>query len=137
MDYLKLFQEDEEGDQGKFVECLRDQYLDECFLFREQIQSALDILQMNAADVGKAVTLSDVRRALKTIAPEKTPEEISTYITQGSGTINSLGGGGSSTDSSLLVETDPDIMASDLPMEADAVNVDEFLTNLYQYLLHR
>ena len=137
VDYLKLFQEDEEGDQGKFVECLRDQYLDECFLFREQIQSALDILQMNAADVGKAVTFSDVRRALKTIAPEKTPEEISTYITQGSGTINSLGGGGSSTDSSLLVETDPDIMASDLPMEADAVNVDEFLTNLSQYLLHR
>ena len=80
VDYLKLFQEDEEGDQGKFVECLRDQYLDECFLFREQIQSALDILQMNAADVGKAVTFSDVRRALKTIAPEKTPEEISTYI---------------------------------------------------------
>ena len=44
VDYIKLFQEDEDGDQGKFVECIRDQYLEECTNFIEDIGEAMHVL---------------------------------------------------------------------------------------------
>ena len=122
VDYIKLFQEDEEGDQGKFVECLRDQFLDECFAFREDIRSSLDVLRMTATDAGKPVSVSDIRRAFIVMAPEKTPEEISEYISRGCAGKNT-------------VDIDPEAMNT--AMDADEVDVDNFFERLQAGLLHR
>eukprot|EP00002_Diphylleia_rotans_P005523 TRINITY_DN1468_c0_g1_i2.p1 TRINITY_DN1468_c0_g1~~TRINITY_DN1468_c0_g1_i2.p1 ORF type:complete len:716 (-),score=154.68 TRINITY_DN1468_c0_g1_i2:772-2919(-) len=45
--YIKLFDEDREGNQGLFMEALRKQYLDEILEFNDSIEAALDQLEQS------------------------------------------------------------------------------------------
>ena len=85
MDYIKLFQEDEDGDQGKFVECIRDQYLEECTNFIEDIVEAMNVLRSTTKNAGVDITVHEIRQTLMAVAPNKTAENIDAYISRGLG----------------------------------------------------
>ena len=132
VDYIKLFQEDEEGDQGKFVECIRDQHLEECTTFVEDIEEAMSVLKSSARNAGKGVSVHEIRQTLTAIAPKKTQKNIDNYIKRG------LGGVDSKTENKGI-DIDPTAMDSTGMIGFKAtenVDLDLFLERLKTGLLH-
>ena len=132
VDYIKLFQEDEEGDQGKFVECIRDQHLEECTTFVEDIEEAMSVLKSSARNAGKGVSVYEIRQTLTAIAPKKTQKNIDNYIKRG------LGGVDSKTENKGI-DIDPTAMDSTGMIGFKAtenVDLDLFLERLKTGLLH-
>eukprot|EP00943_MAST-04B_sp_MAST-4B-sp1_P001699 g1699.t1 len=128
INYIKLFQEDEEGDQGKFVECLRDQYLEECTVFVEDIVEAMGVLKSSARNSGKAITIHEIRQTLTAIAPNKTTKSIEKYIRRGLGDLTDV-------DAGFGIDIDPVAMNSNITPGMDGtteVDIDLFLVKLRQ-----
>jgi len=79
--YELLFQEDRDGNQGPFVEELRDQHLSEIQCFQTEITEHLQKMQ----NTYQQVTVEQIEDTLKRLDPSKTQSEIDRYLCVGFG----------------------------------------------------
>eukprot|EP01083_Nonionella_stella_P188505 694988_1 len=95
--YELLFREDRDGNQGPFLEELRDQHLSEIQDYFAEIKSTLNLV-MNQY---QQVTVQQIEDLFKTIDPLKPQSEINTYLCTGFGVsmVSSLA-------KDLLISTD-------------------------------
>jgi len=78
--YDSLFQEDREGNQGPFVECVRDQHLSEIVDFMDAIKSKLEAKSKRYD--GK-LTLHQIREVIQLLDPTKPAKEVDGYLANG------------------------------------------------------
>eukprot|EP01006_Ploeotia_vitrea_P023307 TRINITY_DN55744_c0_g1_i1.p1 TRINITY_DN55744_c0_g1~~TRINITY_DN55744_c0_g1_i1.p1 ORF type:complete len:824 (+),score=116.52 TRINITY_DN55744_c0_g1_i1:93-2564(+) len=81
INFKHLFIEDEEGNQGKFIECLRDQHLHEIQEYMVDVEQAL----RQASDQNGMINLSTVKQVIQEDDIEKPEPEINNYIVRGVG----------------------------------------------------
>jgi len=79
--YELLFKEDRDGNQGPFVEELRDQHLSEIQLFHAEISEQLKAVQNEY----QQVTVQQIEETLQRLDPQKTQTEIDRYLCVGFG----------------------------------------------------
>jgi len=77
IEYDLIFAEDEEGNQGDFIEGVRDQHLSDREEYIESIEEAL--WDQDEEDCGE-ITVAQVLDAFLTFDPEKPPEEVNEVI---------------------------------------------------------
>lgn len=77
--YAKLLEEDENGNQGKFCELLRAQHLTECVSFTESVMESLDQYK----DGQENITIGRLREALEFSDPNKVRAEINRLLARG------------------------------------------------------
>ena len=82
VNYIDVFQDDAEGNQGKFVEAMRDQYLDESIEYAQELQDALEAMQSNSRS-GRGLNLNQLREAFLGVDPQKSLGEVDEYIARG------------------------------------------------------
>eukprot|EP01012_Entosiphon_sulcatum_P066263 TRINITY_DN9540_c0_g1_i1.p1 TRINITY_DN9540_c0_g1~~TRINITY_DN9540_c0_g1_i1.p1 ORF type:complete len:769 (+),score=148.83 TRINITY_DN9540_c0_g1_i1:39-2345(+) len=81
INYRLLFEEDEDGNQGEFVECLRDQHLHE---IREYMVDVEQLLR-NAADANSEIDLLTAKQEIQQDDLDKPESEINEYIARAVG----------------------------------------------------
>lgn len=80
--YLELFEDDSDGNQGHFVESLRDQYLDEVLTYANQLEDSIkDAASQNRAE--GTMNSDELREAILKIDPKKPLGQIDEYIARG------------------------------------------------------
>ena len=86
VNYIDVFQEDSEGNQGKFVEGLRDQYLDEAVEYAEELSNALlDMAAQSGATSRAGLNVNQMREAILKVDPKKSLGEVDDYIARAYG----------------------------------------------------
>ena len=91
VNYIDIFQDDKDGNQGKFVEALRDQYLEESLEYVRELSEAL----VNATGLlGDGVrvdslNINQLREAILSVDPQKSLGEVDELIARGAGVANS------------------------------------------------
>ena len=83
--YPALFQEDREGNQSPFLECIRDQHLSEISEFMELIQSKLKDKAKRYPEAQGLLRISQIREVLTMCDPAKSATEIDMYLRAGRG----------------------------------------------------
>lgn len=73
--YVKLFEEDRDGDQGPFAEALRDQQLQEIMQLHKEMKDALE-----REGAGEALTAAQVRRALLSVDRKLPRKEVNQIL---------------------------------------------------------
>ena len=77
VNYIDALQEDSEGNQGKFVEGLRDQYLDEAVEYAEELSNALlDMAAQSGATSRAGLNVNQIREAILKVDPKKSLGEV-------------------------------------------------------------
>lgn len=84
VNYIDVFQDDHEGNQGKFVEAIRDQYLEEAIEYAQELMDALEMAQSNSRS-GRGLNLNQLREAFLGVDPQKSLSEVDEYIARGCG----------------------------------------------------
>lgn len=82
VEYAAVFAEDKEGNQGDFIECVRDQHLADREDYIESIEEAL--WDQDQSDTGE-ITVALVHEAFATFDPEKLPEEVMEVVSRCTG----------------------------------------------------
>lgn len=86
VNYIEVFQDDKEGNQGKFVEGLRDQYLEEALEYAQELS---DELLETAAQGGTAsrngLNVNQMREAILKVDPQKSFSDVDEYIARAFG----------------------------------------------------
>lgn len=82
VNYIDVFQDDAEGNQGKFVEAMRDQYLEESIEYAQELQDALESMHSNSRS-GRGLNLNQLREAFLGVDPQKSLGEVDEYIARG------------------------------------------------------
>jgi hypothetical protein len=80
LEYASLFEEDREGNQGPFLEQIRDQHLNEISSFMKQLETA--ILDKGARYDG-FLRLSQIREIITVADPLKPAKEVEAYLKAG------------------------------------------------------
>merc|ERR1719204_1540955 len=76
-----LYQEDREGNQGPFMECLRDQHLEEIAEYYDEIEEGLRLFDNGY----EAVTLKNIKCVINALDPKKPLKELERAICCGFG----------------------------------------------------
>jgi len=82
VEYQMVFAEDDEGNQGDFIEAVRDQHLGDREDYIEAIEEAL--WDQDKDDTGE-ITVADVQEAFTTFDPDKPPEEVMEVVSRCTG----------------------------------------------------
>ena len=86
VNYIDVFQDDNEGNQGKFVEGLRDQYLDEAVEYAQELSDALLDMAAHGGTAARAgLNVNQMREAILTVDPQKSLGEVDEYIARAYG----------------------------------------------------
>ena len=101
VNYIDVFQDDHEGNQGKFVEAMRDQYLEESIEYSNELVEALESMasntnssSANGSGSSKRVSmvlssdglnLNQLREAFLSVDPSKSLGEVDELIARGCG----------------------------------------------------
>jgi disulfide oxidoreductase YuzD len=87
VNYIDVFQDDHEGNQGKFVEAMRDQYLEESIEYSDEIIDALENMNGSSSSVVKSdgLNLNQLREAFLGVDPLKPLGEVDELIARGCG----------------------------------------------------
>jgi hypothetical protein len=86
VDYTRLFEENEDGDQGRFVEAIRDQHVEELSEFFSAIE---DKCHERQAKDG-TITMKKLVEILGELDPAKPHDEVIEYMCRGYGVTNPL-----------------------------------------------
>ena len=84
LEYKKLFEEDSEGNQSAFVECLRDLNLEDREEYFEQLEQA--ICEADEIDEGESdglVNVTELQAAVRKIDPHKSDADVDAFIKLG------------------------------------------------------
>ena len=86
VNYIEVFQDDHEGNQGKFVEGLRDQYLEESVEYAQELSDALLSLATHGGTAAQAgLNVNQFREAILSVDPKKGLGEVDEYIARAYG----------------------------------------------------
>ena len=116
INYRALFEEDREGNQGSFAECIRDQHLEEIYDYTEELRRKL---HDKADRYGGRLNLAQIREIIQVSDPTKPTKEVEAYLREGCDLLKAPSG-------------------TPLPSDSDAsIDPDEFFKNLSRRLLKR
>eukprot|EP00949_MAST-11_sp_MAST-11-sp1_P003990 g3990.t1 len=79
IDYIKLFKDDANGNQGRFAECFRDQHLEETIAYIEELENAILAKGLECGDLH----VSDLREVILAVDPGKPEDELDEYVARG------------------------------------------------------
>lgn len=79
--YIELFEDDSDGNQGHFVEAIRDQYLEEALEYSEALREAILYAAEGAAE--GQLNANAYREAILRVDPKKPLGEVDDYVARG------------------------------------------------------